>query len=72
MHDGTAQHIISSDVKKHEVFIAYASAVLKGLENIWLGVYLQNWMLLILVTKHKALSHLTHLVNKKVFQIPSP
>jgi hypothetical protein len=27
---------------ENEVFIACASAVLKGLENIWLGVYLQN------------------------------
>lgn len=42
MHDGTAQHMVSSNVKKHEVFIACASAVLKGLENTWLGVYLQN------------------------------
>lgn len=29
-------------VLAEKVFIACASAVLKGLENIWLGVYLQN------------------------------
>lgn len=40
VHDGTAKQIHSSE--KNEVFIACASAVLKGLELMWLGVYLQN------------------------------